>query len=56
MSIFENKHALIIEDDMSAIKVLEQLLKQVGMSAHVIMDGLQVSQELAEVAVPDVIF
>jgi CheY-like chemotaxis protein len=56
MSVFENKHALIIEDDISAIKVLGQLLKQVGVSAHVIMDSLKVAQELAEVDVPDVIF
>ena len=56
MSIFDGKKALIIEDDASAIQVLEQLLGQLNVPAESIYDSAKVIQQLSEVAVPDVIF
>lgn len=56
MSIFDGKTALIIEDDVSAIRVLEQLLGQLDIPSEAIHDSAKVIQQLAEVAVPDVVF
>lgn len=56
MSIFDGKTALIIEDDASAIRVLEQLLGQLDIPSEAIHDSATVIQQLTEVAVPDVVF
>lgn len=56
MTTFTGKTALIIEDDETSIKVMVQLLKQVGMPATIIHDSFNLSAQLEQVAVPDVIF
>lgn len=56
MSAFDGKTALIIEDDMNSILVLEQLLRQVSVPTNVIQDSKIVVQQLNEVPVPDIIF
>lgn len=56
MSIFEGKKALIIEDDLTAIKVMQQLLEQVAIPAIVIEDSYKVPEQLANIETPDVIF
>jgi len=56
MSIFEGKTALIIEDDNTSIRVMEQLLKQINIPADVIWDSTKVKDQLAETDKPDVIF
>lgn len=56
MSKFEGKSALIIEDDSSSIRVLEQLLKQVNMTAEVILDSKNIQEKLEASNIPDVVF
>jgi CheY-like chemotaxis protein len=53
---FAGKTALIIEDNISSIRVLEQLLKRVNMESAAIQDTHNVEQQLANATVPDVIF
>ena len=50
------KTALIIEDNISSIRVLEQLFKRVGMESVAIQDTHDVEKQLARIAIPDVIF
>ena len=56
MSIFEGKTALIIEDDDTSIRVMQQLLKQVNIPADVIWDSKKVKEQLNETSAPDVVF
>jgi two-component system cell cycle response regulator DivK len=56
MSKFAGKSAIIIEDDHTSIKVLEQLLKQQGVSTKTILDSSGVENNLESSNVPDVIF
>jgi two-component system, cell cycle response regulator DivK len=56
MSQFDSKVAVIIEDDSTSIKVLEQLLKQLGIRASVLRDGVDMREELAQISPPDIIF
>ncbi len=53
---FEDKLAIIIEDDPMGIKVLQQLLDYVGVDSIVITDSHEVPHHLDEVEIPDVIF
>ena len=53
---FAGKTALIIEDNISSIRVLEQLLKRVNVASVAIHDTRDVESQLTQVAVPDVIF
>ena len=56
MSKLAGKTAIIIEDDHTSIKVLEQLLKQQGVSTKTILDSSGVETNLEAVNAPDVIF
>jgi len=56
MSIFDDKTALIIEDDEMSIRVMQQLLKQINIPANVIWDSSKVKDQLTETPAPDVIF
>ncbi len=56
MSIFAGKTAVIIEDDASSIKVLQQLLKQVGVSTGVLQDSYTIGEQIASLDSVDVIF
>lgn len=57
MSVYEGKLALIIEDDPTSIKVLEQMLNYLSVEVLVISDSVKVSEKLDELSVtPDVIF
>ena len=56
MSIFDGKLALIIEDDLSAIKVLQQLLEQVSIPALVVEDSYTLADQLVDIELPDVVF
>jgi len=56
MQSFEGRQALIIDDDQSSVRVLEQLLRQVSIIPMVIQDNYTVTQQLEAVDRPDVIF
>ena len=56
MTTFPGKTALIVEDDETSIRVLEQLLKQVDVATDVIHDSYTIKDRLQEVEAPDVIF
>ena len=56
MTIFEGKTALIIEDDDTSIRVMQQLLKQVNIPVSVIWDSGKVKDQLKDIPAPDVIF
>jgi CheY-like chemotaxis protein len=56
MTQFTGKTALIIEDDETSIKVMVQLLKQVGMPAAIIRDSFDLATQLQTISSPDVIF
>ena len=53
---FTGKLALIIEDDMMGVKVLQSLLNHVEVDSIVITDSYEVNAHLNEVEVPHVIF
>jgi|GEM_PF-273476 len=56
MTNFTDKTALIIEDDETSIKVMVQLLKQVGIPAAIIRDSYDLATQLGQISAPDVIF
>ena len=56
MSAFAGRTALIIEDDSSSIKVLEQLLKQAQVQSFVLRDSSVMESEIQSLTPPDVIF
>jgi CheY-like chemotaxis protein len=56
MPSFNGKLALIIEDDTTSIRVLEQLLKLLQVETYVLTDTGNFYHDLAEIPVPDVIF
>jgi two-component system cell cycle response regulator DivK len=56
MSNFQGKQALIIEDDMPSVEVLQMLLEQVLVDSDVIGDNQNIAEDLDEVNVPDIIF
>jgi len=56
MSIFQSKLALVIDDDVKSIKVMQQLLEYVEVESIAIPDSYRLEELLQGVAVPDVIF
>ncbi|MBI5929589.1 MAG: response regulator [Chloroflexi bacterium] len=56
MSVFDGKSALIIEDDATSIRVLQQLLKLLRVETQVITDLGIINKQLAEITSPNVIF
>ena len=56
MSIFQNKLALIIEDDHTSIKVMQQLLEQLTMESIVIADSYNLAEQIGDIPIPDVVF
>src|SRR5262245_48645649 len=56
MQSFEGRIALIIDDDETSVRVLEQLLKRVEVKAVALRDNFTVHQMLETVECPDVIF
>lgn len=56
MGKLSGKYALIIEDDMPSVEVLQMLLDQVSVDSEVIGDNQRIANDLDEVNVPDVIF
>lgn len=57
VSIFDNKNALIIEDEASAIKVMQHLLEQVSVGVTIMLDHEMLTDQLKDlVDIPDVVF
>lgn len=56
MTIFDGKTALIIEDDMKSIEVLQQLLLTVDIPSEIIYDSFHVANKISEAGIPDVVF
>src|SRR5215207_1546181 len=56
MSQFAGKLAVIIEDDLRSIKVLEQLLKQIGIVSSILRDSVDIGAKLEKIDCPDIIF
>lgn len=56
MVTFNDKSAVIIEDDETSIKVLQKLLEQNGVSVTIIRDSIEAVRQLRQAALPDVIF
>lgn len=56
MSELIGKLALIIEDDLTSIAVLQQMLENVGVEADVVTDSFKIADRLHEVERPDVVF
>lgn len=56
MSNLQGKLALIIDDDMSSIEVLQMMLDQISVGSDVIGNNKQIDDELDAVEVPDIIF
>jgi CheY-like chemotaxis protein len=56
MAPFSQKTAVIVEDDETSIKVLEQLLSQLGVQTVIIRDSIESSRLLQSIDRPDVIF
>ena len=56
MSTFNEKLALIIDDDRVSIKVLKGLLNQVEVPSIEIVDSYNVDQLINTIEVPDIVF
>src|SRR5688572_6925026 len=56
MNSFEGKTVISIEDNQAGSNVLEQTLRQLGVTAQIILDSADIQTELESSSAPDAIF